>query len=167
MDNKSWRGICLSKRSDNVKPTSPIRNTFSIRGSLVKKGEDTEGVFANQFEKSNNLNEKIYELNSKISSLKERLTDINLSNIHLKNLLRQKAEDNSNKRNNRNEYLSPLPSSLISTTLENKNFKVTAWLEDKTIMAIKKGENCFGVQFHPEAILSENGILIFKNFLEI
>lgn len=50
---------------------------------------------------------------------------------------------------------------------ENKNFKVTAWLEDKTIMAIRKGENCFGVQFHPEAILSENGILIFKNFLEI
>lgn len=43
----------------------------------------------------------------------------------------------------------------------------TAWLNDKdeTIMALRVKENIFGFQFHPEAILTENGIKLFENFL--
>ena len=37
-----------------------------------------------------NLNEKIFELTEEIHNLKEKLADVNLNNIHLKNLLREK-----------------------------------------------------------------------------
>lgn len=50
---------------------------------------------------------------------------------------------------------------------ENDKVLKTAWLNDGTIMAIRVGENIFGVQFHPEAILTQGGIEIFRNFLEI
>ena len=54
--------------------------------------------------------------------------------------------------------------SLIVTNLPN-NVIMQAWTEDKILMGIKiKGKKIFGVQFHPEAILTENGIEIFKNF---
>jgi len=43
-----------------------------------------------------------------------------------------------------------------------------AWTKDKIIMGIKiKDREIYGVQFHPEAILTENGIEIFKNFISI
>lgn len=46
-------------------------------------------------------------------------------------------------------------------------FKITAWTEDNIPMALKiKNKPIYGVQFHPEAILTENGIDIFKNFIE-
>ena len=56
-----------------------------------------------------------------------------------------------------------------SLVVKKENDKVlkTAWLNDGTIMAIRVGENIFGVQFHPEAILTQGGIEIFRNFLEI
>lgn len=45
---------------------------------------------------------------------------------------------------------------------------VKAWTEDKIPMAIEiKGKKIYGVQFHPEAILTENGIEIFQNFISI
>ena len=45
---------------------------------------------------------------------------------------------------------------------------VTAWTQDKIPMALKiKNRKIFGVQFHPEAILTENGIKIFQNFIEL
>ena len=49
-----------------------------------------------------------------------------------------------------------------------KNIKVNARTNDREIMAIKiENYPFYGVQFHPEAILTEYGHNILKNFLEI
>ncbi|MCS6957509.1 MAG: aminodeoxychorismate/anthranilate synthase component II [Aquificaceae bacterium] len=46
--------------------------------------------------------------------------------------------------------------------------KVTAWSEDDEIMGIQHKEYpLFGVQFHPESILSEEGMHLLENFLKI
>lgn len=46
--------------------------------------------------------------------------------------------------------------------------KITAWSEDEEIMGIQHVEYpLFGVQFHPESILSEEGMKLLENFLEI
>ena len=43
---------------------------------------------------------------------------------------------------------------------------VTAKTSNNISMAIKvKNSKIYGVQFHPEAILTENGIEIFRNFI--
>lgn len=43
---------------------------------------------------------------------------------------------------------------------------IEGWTEDKLPMALKiKDKEIYGVQFHPEAYLTENGIQIFKNFI--
>jgi len=48
-----------------------------------------------------------------------------------------------------------------------KELVVTAWIDDGTIMGIRHREApTIGVQFHPESIATENGIVILKNFLE-
>lgn len=58
--------------------------------------------------------------------------------------------------------------SLIAKEDENnKKIEKIAWLKTKEIMALKASDSCFGVQFHPEAILTQGGINIFKNFLMI
>lgn len=45
--------------------------------------------------------------------------------------------------------------------------QITAWTEDKILMALKiKGKPIYGVQFHPEAILTEDGIEVFRNFIK-
>lgn len=45
---------------------------------------------------------------------------------------------------------------------------IKAETKDGIPMAIKiRGKKLYGVQFHPEAILTENGIGIFKNFISI
>lgn len=55
--------------------------------------------------------------------------------------------------------------SLIVENLPAKFIK--AKTKDDIPMAIKIDDKpIYGVQFHPEAILTENGILIFKNFIE-
>ncbi|STY29733.1 anthranilate synthase component II [Legionella wadsworthii] len=47
-----------------------------------------------------------------------------------------------------------------------KNFSVDAWADD-TIMAIAhRHYPVFGLQFHPEAILSQHGLQLLENFLE-
>lgn len=56
--------------------------------------------------------------------------------------------------------------SLIIKPPENSDISVEAWTDDKLPMAIKiKNRPIYGVQFHPEAILTENGIEIFRNFI--
>jgi anthranilate synthase/aminodeoxychorismate synthase-like glutamine amidotransferase len=46
--------------------------------------------------------------------------------------------------------------------------KITAQTEDKISMGLQiEGKNIYGVQFHPEAYLTENGIQIFKNFCNL
>lgn len=51
--------------------------------------------------------------------------------------------------------------------LEKGDFKIIARsLNENVVMAIEnKDLMCFGVQFHPESILSDNGIEILENFL--
>ena len=48
------------------------------------------------------------------------------------------------------------------------SFKITAWTEDNEIMGLQvKGLPLFGVQFHPESILTKEGINILRNFLKV
>lgn len=50
--------------------------------------------------------------------------------------------------------------------IEGTGLKVTATSNDKTIMAFENSEKgIYGVQFHPESILTENGKKILFNFL--
>ena len=49
------------------------------------------------------------------------------------------------------------------------DLEVTAWCEDGTIMAVrhKKYKNIEGVQFHPESVLTEGGMTIVKNWVDM
>ena len=48
------------------------------------------------------------------------------------------------------------------------SLKITAWTENNEIMGLQvKGLPLFGVQFHPESILTKEGINILQNFLKI
>lgn len=47
-------------------------------------------------------------------------------------------------------------------------FRVSAWTVDNTIMAIEHWElPLFGVQFHPESVLTEHGYRLLHNFLSV
>ncbi|AAC06781.1 anthranilate synthase component II [Aquifex aeolicus] len=49
-----------------------------------------------------------------------------------------------------------------------EELKITAWSDDEEIMGIEHKEYpVYGVQFHPESVLSEHGMEILKNFLEL
>lgn len=49
-----------------------------------------------------------------------------------------------------------------------KELETIAWSEDRVIMALKHRDfNLYGVQFHPESVLSCEGEKILQNFLQI
>lgn len=50
-----------------------------------------------------------------------------------------------------------------------EDLEITAWTEDGSIMGCrhKKYPHIQGVQFHPESIMTTNGIKIVKNFVEM
>jgi para-aminobenzoate synthetase component 2 len=55
---------------------------------------------------------------------------------------------------------------VIPETLPDE-FKVTAWTDENVIMAIQHRQHAlYGVQFHPESILTTCGKTILRNFLE-
>lgn len=46
--------------------------------------------------------------------------------------------------------------------------KVTAWTEDGEVMAVEDQEkNVYGIQFHPESVLTPDGKKIMENFLKM
>lgn len=56
--------------------------------------------------------------------------------------------------------------SLITDLPEHCPLNVTAWTTDNIIMAVQhESHPVFGVQFHPESILTDQGIDVLKNFL--
>ncbi len=57
--------------------------------------------------------------------------------------------------------------SVVESTL-SKDLVITARADDGEIMAVRHKElNIYGVQFHPESIMTPDGITIIKNFLSI
>jgi para-aminobenzoate synthetase component II len=58
--------------------------------------------------------------------------------------------------------------SLIVEDVEQTPLRITAWSGDGEIMGLSHVEHpTFGVQFHPESILTEHGSDMLKNFLRI
>ena len=52
--------------------------------------------------------------------------------------------------------------------LSHENINITSWSDDGEIMSLEhKKYPIYGIQFHPEAILTEYGIEIIKNFTKI
>ncbi|GAA1858727.1 anthranilate synthase component II [Brevibacterium marinum] len=57
---------------------------------------------------------------------------------------------------------------IVDETLDLEKFTVTARTEDGVVMAIEHREHpLFGVQFHPESVLTECGYLMLGNWLEV
>ncbi|WP_456329902.1 anthranilate synthase component II [Archaeoglobus sp.] len=54
----------------------------------------------------------------------------------------------------------------LAVTQPPEGFMVNARSDDGLIMGIKR-EHIYGVQFHPESVLTEDGLRIVRNFVEI
>ena len=56
----------------------------------------------------------------------------------------------------------------VDRTFSHENINITSWSDDGEIMSLEhKKYPIYGIQFHPEAILTEYGIEIIKNFTKI
>ncbi len=57
---------------------------------------------------------------------------------------------------------------IVETDAANPELEITARSDDGEIMGLKHRRHpTFGVQFHPESILTEHGYAMLKNFLEV
>ena len=57
---------------------------------------------------------------------------------------------------------------IVDTDSENMELEITARSDDGEIMGLKHRQYpTFGVQFHPESILTEHGYAMLRNFLEV
>ena len=57
---------------------------------------------------------------------------------------------------------------IVDTDSENMELEITARSDDGEIMGLKHRRHLtFGVQFHPESILTEHGYAMLRNFLEV
>mgnify|MGYP006444832521 CR=1 FL=1 len=58
--------------------------------------------------------------------------------------------------------------SLISTPDAGSPLEITAQTDDGTVMGLAHpGLPVYGVQFHPESVLSDNGLTLMRNFMEL
>ena len=56
----------------------------------------------------------------------------------------------------------------VDRTFAHNEINITSWSDDGEIMSLEhKKYPIYGIQFHPEAILTEYGIEIIKNFTKI
>ena len=57
---------------------------------------------------------------------------------------------------------------IVDTDAGNMELEITARSDDGEIMGLKHRQHpTYGVQFHPESILTEHGYAMFRNFLEV
>jgi len=57
---------------------------------------------------------------------------------------------------------------IVAPSTVPSDLEISAWSEDGTIMGCRmRGRPVEGVLFHPESFLTEQGSLIFKNFLNV
>lgn len=90
--------------------------------------------------------------------------------IHAKKLMHGKTSKIYHDKKNifkdiKNPFVAARYHSLIIDKIP-KNFILTAWTKDKEIMGIKHEKyKLFGIQFHPESFMTEEGKKIMKNFL--
>ncbi len=58
--------------------------------------------------------------------------------------------------------------SLVAEPSVSDDLRVTAWTDDNTIMALEdESSRVYGVQFHPESILTPDGYQILTNFVKL
>tara|TARA_Y100000994_G_scaffold96725_1_gene80142 strand:+ start:1298 stop:1870 length:573 start_codon:yes stop_codon:yes gene_type:complete len=56
----------------------------------------------------------------------------------------------------------------VDKRFKHRDIHITSWSDDNEIMSLEhKNYPIYGIQFHPEAILTEYGMQIIKNFLKI